>query len=571
MNKNYTFLILLCCLFRLGAWGQAPIIKYDTLTTGLSLPLDVASPADGSGRVFIVQQGGAVRIWTGSTLVAEPFMNLSAVIRSGGEQGLLSMAFHPQYATNRYFFVYYTRAADGALTIARYWTQENNPNSADMASGVEILVVPHPNNTNHNGGKLNFGKDGFLYVGTGDGGGGNDVPNNAQNGLSLLGKMLRINVNDFGITTPPRYTIPATNPYINNAAVADEVIALGLRNPFRWSFDRQTGDMWIGDVGQSAREEVSYRAAADISSPTNYGWRCKEGTITNPNASYACPDPPNYVPPVFDYPRNAAGGYVITGGYVYRGPDFPALQGYYICTDYSTGNIWLLGDNGQGGWAATAQTVNLQQNIAGFGEGENGALYAVRLRNGAGTANSGVLYKVVVENPLPVRLVYFTAKVADGMHRLQWQTSSFGNVDSYKVERSSQPGTGFEEVASLSGRGAESSFETAVAATSYDAYYRLKTIMLDGQAHYSSVVRLAHNTAEGPLFTAYISGNYIALQLQKPAREIRLLSTGGEVLYKRALNGQSGNLQIPLDNIPKMIMLLQVSTEHGSEVKKLAW
>ena len=238
-------------LFSASIFAQpVPVLVYSpVVTSGLSSPVDVVNAGDGSNRLFVVQQGGQVRIVSGGALLPGNFLDIPDSISGGGERGLLSIAFHPNYESNRYFFVYYTNTA-GDLRITRFQTQAGNPNAADESTGVVILTIPHPTYSNHNGGKLNFGADGHLYFATGDGGSGGDPDNNSQNGNSLLGKMIRINVDNF--TTPPYYTIPADNPYVTNPSVRDEIFAMGLRNPWRWSFDKETNDMWIADVGQGA-------------------------------------------------------------------------------------------------------------------------------------------------------------------------------------------------------------------------------------------------------------------------------------------------------------------------------
>ena len=238
-------------------------IGYQTIVaTGLTDPIDIAippnaSPANGSTRIFVAQQNGLIRLWNGTTF--SDLVNLSTVISTGGERGLLSMTFHPSYdgTTNRDFFVYYTRNSDGDLTVARYRTHPTDPNLIDPVGGT-VLITPieHSSQSNHNGGDLNFGPDGFLYLTTGDGGGGGDPDENAQNPSSLLGKLLRIDVNA---------AIPIT----------PTVVDIGLRNPFRWSFDKNTGDAWIGDVGQGSWEEISFKPAG--SSGLNFGWDCYEG------------------------------------------------------------------------------------------------------------------------------------------------------------------------------------------------------------------------------------------------------------------------------------------------------
>jgi glucose/arabinose dehydrogenase len=333
------------------------------ISTGLNSPIQFVNAADGSNRIFIVEKGGTIRLYNGNYTFVSVFLTISGLSTSG-EQGLLSLAFSPNYKTNGIFFVYYVNAS-GSLELARYKVSAD-PTIADAASKVVVLTIPHPTNANHNGGELHFGSDGFLYLTTGDGGGGGDVPNNAQNTTVLLGKMLRLAVNTSA--TAPFYTIPAGNPYNN------EVYALGLRNPFRWSFDRQTNNIWIGDVGQDSFEEINYRAAAKTLG-ANYGWRCYEGN-TAFNTS-GCLDTSNYVFPVYNYPtQNPAAS--IVGGVVYRGNNYLALKGYYISADFYSGNFYLITPKSGGGWTTTIQTA-LPTGIADFGESENGELFAVSL------------------------------------------------------------------------------------------------------------------------------------------------------------------------------------------------
>src|SRR5690606_14639701 len=234
----------------------------------------------------------------------------------------------------------------GNIALRRYETVLGNPDLADVTSDQLILTIPHPTNSNHNGGKLNFGSDGYLYFGTGDGGGGGDIPNNAQTGNVLLGKMLRIDIDNpsvpYGL-----YSVPSDNPYLLDAGIDDRIYALGLRNPFRWSFDRANGNIWIGDVGQGAREEINFRSATDAAAGTNYGWRCYEGTL--PYNTTGCLPQSSYTSPVFDYP-NAGSGAAVTGGYVYRGSEYPNFYGYYIAADVYSGNLYLIWPNGNGGW-----------------------------------------------------------------------------------------------------------------------------------------------------------------------------------------------------------------------------
>ncbi len=341
------------------------------ITSGLSDPVFVTHAGD--SRLFIVERCGRIRLFKNNALVTTPFLNLSStgsnrVRCSGGEEGLLSVAFAPGYATNGRFYVYYVNT-NGDLVIARYRVSAN-PDVADVNSEQIVLTIPHPTNTNHNGGQLAFGpNDGLLYIGPGDGGSGGDPPNNAQNPAQLLGKLLRLNVEAGNPTT---YTIPATNPFTQTSGYRGEIWALGLRNPWRFSFDRATGDLFIGDVGQGAWEEIDYQPA-NSAGGQNYGWRCFEG-----NADYnttGCGPRSNYTFPVWTYGRSQ--GCSVTGGYVYRGALYPNLTGRYLYSDYCSGRIWSLRFTGAA-WE-NVELLNSGLSISSFGEDVNGELYVAEL------------------------------------------------------------------------------------------------------------------------------------------------------------------------------------------------
>ena len=355
------------------------------LASGFSSPVDIANAGDNSGRLFIAEQPGNIRIIQNGTLLATPFLNIQTVVESGGERGLLGLAFHPQYASNGQFFVYFTAKPaagtgiqTGDIVIARFQRLATDANVADPASRVNILTIPHSKGTqsfaNHNGGSLRFGPDGFLYAGVGDGGSGGDPFGSGQDRSVLLGKIVRINV-----TNVPTYTIPASNPFIGIVNVRPEIWAYGVRNPWRISFDRQTGDFYVADVGQDQHEEVNRQLASFVGG-ANYGWRIFEGLscYNSPASPPNCTTPPNdYVPPIFDYPHSL--GVSITGGYVYRGSSTPDLAGKYIFGDFSFSKLWFSpGDLG----ASFTQLTNLSQQVSTFGEGENGELYLANYSTG---------------------------------------------------------------------------------------------------------------------------------------------------------------------------------------------
>ncbi len=331
--------------------------------SGLSSPLFVSHAHDGSNRLFIVEQGGLIKVLRPGSPTPTVFLDIRTRILSGGERGLLGLAFHPQYASNGRFFVYYTRAGDGGLVIAEYHVSAN----PDVASSTEttLLTIPHPTNSNHNGGMLAFGPDNYLYIGVGDGGAAYDPPNNAQNTGVLLGKILRINVNQADPVAGTPYSAPPDNPFVNRAG-RDEIFAFGMRNPWRFSFDRLTGQPWVGDVGQGAREEVD----TPIVNGGNYGWRVYEGSLCTNQDPTLC-TPSNYIFPLFDY-SHVNGRCSLTGGYVYRGSLGALSSGTYVYGDYCSGEIFM--------WNG-AQTLLLDtaMSISSFGEDEQGELYVVDL------------------------------------------------------------------------------------------------------------------------------------------------------------------------------------------------
>ena len=326
---------------------------------------------DGSGRVFLVEKTGRIWVVTADGAIRRtPFLDIRDIVDSAAsERGLLSVAFDPDFAENGEFYVNFTsKAGDGDTVVARYRAADLQ--EADPATGVEILRIDQPA-ANHNGGQLQFGPDGYLYIGTGDGGSAGDPWDNAENLGVLLGKMLRIKVS--GEAT---YAIPPDNPFLGREDVRMEIWAYGLRNPWRFSFDRATGDLYIADVGQNKWEEVDFQPA-DSAGGEHYGWNTMEGNH--------CYDPPEgcdtsgKVPPVWEYPHPE--GCSITGGYVYRGRAYPQLAGLYFYGDFCSGVIYALRQNQEGGWESQP-VLESGLNIASFGEDEAGELYVLDL-NGA--------------------------------------------------------------------------------------------------------------------------------------------------------------------------------------------
>lgn len=344
---------------------QTPAVQLEEVVTGLEQPTTVVS--DGSDRLFVTQKTGLARVIQDGAILETPFLDLTGTVSTEAEQGWLGLVFHPQYADNGRFFVNYTQG-DGATVISEFTVSED-ANVAAADSERVLLTIPQPE-ANHNGGQLAFGPDGTLYIGMGDGGGGGDPEGNGQDPSTLLGSMLRIDV-DSG----DPYAVPEDNPFVGDESAAPETWAYGLRNPWRFSFDRETGDLWIADVGQSAFEEVNYQPA-DSTGGENYGWNITEGSSCYNEENAGIPletcDTEGLTGPVLEYPRSE--GQSITGGYVYRGEAVPALAGFYVFGDYASGTIWGAAAQDDGGYASV-ELLESGFSVVAFGEDEAGELY----------------------------------------------------------------------------------------------------------------------------------------------------------------------------------------------------
>ena len=357
---------------------SGPTLELELITSEVTNPVDIAnSGVAGDGRLFVVEWAGRIRIIdAGGTLLPTPFLDIDSEVA----EGMLGMAFHPDYATNGYFYVIYNHEDTNNVSttrLARYSVDGSDANLADPGSAFLILSYEQPI-FDHSGGSLHFGPDGYLYISTGDAGSGSVVQANAQATDVLLGKMLRIDVDgssgsaaDCSLTG--NFTIPAGNPFLGVAGFCDEIWALGLRNPWRFSFDRSTGEMWIADVGQNEREEINLEPEAGPGG-SNYGWRCYEGSL--PFDTDGCNSADAYTFPVYEY-NHENGRCSITGGYVYRGVAFPSLQGHYFFGDFCSNEIWSLIDS-QRGLTVTTWTVQSTAPLGAivtFGEDINGEVY----------------------------------------------------------------------------------------------------------------------------------------------------------------------------------------------------
>lgn len=366
--------ILLYISFLLSLFGKAQNIALQSFATGFNSPVEITNAGD--SRLFIVQKGGLIRILNSNgTINTTPFLNLSSIISSNGERGLLGLAFHPNYSTNGFFFVNYTNTS-GNTVIARYSVSSGNPDIANN-TGTILMTITQPF-SNHNGGTIKFGPDGYLYIGMGDGGSSGDPGNRAQNINDNLGKMLRIDVNS---NVAPYYTSPAANPYVGNTG-NDEIWAIGLRNPWKFSFNRLNGDLWIADVGQNAFEEINKTQSPLPNIGLNFGWRCYEGNA--PYNTSGCIAATSITFPIHQYALYSDGTCSVTGGYVYTGATYPNFQNKYFFTDYCNDKIKML--NSAGVIATSASFSG--NNFTTFGEDINGELYIAGI-------TSGTVYKII--------------------------------------------------------------------------------------------------------------------------------------------------------------------------------
>ena len=352
-------------------------IQLEPFLSGLTSPVYITGAGDGSDRLFVVEQIGRIKVVQPGSTITAVFLDIRSRVLSGGERGLLGLAFHPNFENNRRFFVNYTRQTDGATVIAEFRATQNDPNLADGAE-TPLLVIAQPF-ANHNGGMITFGPDGNLYIGMGDGGSANDPGNRAQDLNNLLGKILRIDIDQADGPIP--YSSPADNPFFGGVPGRDEIFAFGVRNPWRFSFDRLTGDLYVGDVGQNAWEEIDI-----ITRGGNYGWRVAEGNHCNPTIGGGSCSLAGFVPPIAEY-VHSGGRCSITGGYVYRGAKQTLPFGTYVFADFCSGEVFTLAGGGP------SLLLNTGMSISSFGEDEAGEIYVVAI--------GGTVQRLINTNPPP--------------------------------------------------------------------------------------------------------------------------------------------------------------------------
>ncbi|MBM3290596.1 MAG: PQQ-dependent sugar dehydrogenase [Candidatus Hydrogenedentes bacterium] len=393
MSHTFRFCTAACCFgplaFSIAAYATASLnVTTQLVASGFSAPVFVTGAPGDTTRLFVLEQTtGRIRLIKNGVTAATPFLDIGTrVSDGGGERGLLGLAFHPDYATNRFFYVNYTD--NNGDTIVERYKARTSFDRANKKGRTRILKIVQPD-SNHNGGMMAFGpNDDYLYIGMGDGGGGGDPQNHGQRLNTLLGKFLRIDVD-----APLPYGIPADNPFVTKAVTKKEIWSYGWRNPWRWSFDRETGDLWAGDVGQDDREEIDFQPA-DSTGGENYGWRVAEG-FECLGGGGSCGDDPGFTPPLIDYGRLV--GTTVVGGYVYRGAAIPTLKGTYFFADFGRSRIWTMTYDGNSVDGPVERTSELDPSgaatigqPASFGEDSTGELYIVDYADGE-------IYKIVPE------------------------------------------------------------------------------------------------------------------------------------------------------------------------------
>jgi glucose/arabinose dehydrogenase len=372
--KFFVYISVLVSLLFSASSIKSPKISLQEAFPNLTIdmPVEFVNAGDGTNRNFVLAQKGIIHVFPNKADAAhtKEFLNITKQVVSGGERGLLGLAFHPDFKDNGYFYVNYTRGNPLETAISRFQVSKTNPDKADPSSELVLLTYRQPY-SNHNGGKIAFGKDGYLYISAGDGGSGGDPENRSQNLKELLGKIMRIDVNQKNGSL--HYGIPPDNPFRGNKeGYREEIYAYGLRNVWRFSFDEQTGKLWAGDVGQNAREEINI-----IEKGGNYGWKVMEGSVCytgrNSGKNDDCRQK-GLIEPVYEYLHSAGVGQSVTGGFVYRGKQMPQLAGKYIYGDYQSGKIWAL-SLGSNGKAENELIADLEGLVSAFGADQNGEVY----------------------------------------------------------------------------------------------------------------------------------------------------------------------------------------------------
>ncbi len=566
MKKTLFFLSAL--LLSTFSFSQ-PVVSFSPVSLSgpaLDQPVDITGCGDGSGRLFIVEKKGTIRIIENGVVLDDYFMDIHTQVMNSGERGLLGLAFHPQYPDSPYIYVNYVITGTITNRISRFTLNSNNPYDIDEASQL-IYLEQVGVQSNHKAGDIAFGPDGYLYFGMGDGGGGGDPANSGQDLNILRGKIIRIDVNS--TTGALNYGIPPDNPFVGVAGL-DEIWAYGMRNPWRISFDRQVGDFWIGDVGQDEWEEVDM-IPAGTPGGMNFGWDCKEGNHDyQPNN---CSGNAVFTWPIFEYPHNCnpcpnGHGESLTGGFVYRGTEYPVLQGCYICADYGSDFIWIIKQTGADPltfdvWVQDG-TGEISALVA-FGEDDNGELYACNL--------SGTLYAVSGSGFLAIEWENVFASIVPEGHKIEWTLHQTFGVTQFEIQRSFKSSfDDFEIVAQIQ------PVEDQISYSYNDpyfqpqsAYYRIVASLDDGTFEYSPIVRTRADILLKPSLVFDPITSIWRINFPDPWRNGEMVMydlQGKEVLKKTISSDPYMELSAPV--IPGSYFV-EIRGEMGKWSEKIVW
>ena len=554
----------------LSAIGIAqPTLNFTPLSLSgpaLVQPLFMSGCGDGSGRLFVVEKRGTIRIVQNNTVSSDFFLDIQDLVMNSGERGLLGLAFHPQYPTTPYIYVNYV--IEGTITnrISRFTLNPNNTN--DIQENTEFILLEQAGvQTNHKAGGIAFGPDGYLYIGMGDGGGGGDPSNSGQNLETLLAKMLRIDVN--APQGSLNYTIPPDNPFVGEPG-RDEIWAYGLRNPWRISFDRETGDFWIADVGQNLWEEVDM-VLAGTPGGMNFGWDCREG-----NHDYEpgnCGSGTEFTWPVFEYPHSCnpcPNGYgaSISGGYVYRGSEHPVLEGFYVCADYVSNYLWMIKVTSFDPLELDVYVqdgTGLAYGLVTFGEDDDGELYASNL--------DGVIYSVSASGFLPVQWGSADAHIIQGGNQIDWTIHQTLGIEYFEVQRSLYSGfdnfTVVTQVEPVEDQISYKYIDPFIHTRT--VYYRIAAHMSDGSIEYSPFMRILPDTGSKPSLVFDQNHNLWRINIPNEWQngEVILYDLQGKEVYTRKIGSQD---QLELTSpITPGSYFVKVSGEMGTWSERLVW
>ena len=567
MQRLYTLWII--SFFFLACTHAQPTVNFVPVTlTGPALvnPLKITGAGDASGRLFIVEKRGTIRIIQNGAVLSSFFLDIQSQVMNSGERGLLGMAFHPQYPDSPYVYVNYV--INGTITnrISRFTLNPNDPN--DLLENSQLILIEQTGvQTNHKAGDIVFGPDGYLYIGFGDGGGAFDPNQNGQNLNILLAKIARIDVNS---KTPPlNYSIPPDNPFVGTDGL-DEIWYYGMRNPWRISFDRQTGDFWIADVGQNEWEEVDF-IPAGTPGGLDFGWDCYEGN--HPIETQNCNPNTQLTYPIFEYPHNCSPcpvghGASITGGFVYRGTKYPGLKGYYICADYVSNYFWLIKQTGSNPPTFTTSFTDgtgIINALVSFGEDDNGELYACNL--------NGNLYAVTSTLVLPVKWESIDAWHIPNGNRVEWTIHQTFGIDHFEVARSLAPDFNKYSVVKLVSPVQDQTHygcDDAFLQTSL-VYYRVVAYLTNGTKEYSPIARLTPQETTKPTLIFDFSTNLWRLSLpdQWDTGTVVIYDLQGKEVFTKKLS-QEKMMELSRPVVPG-VYFIEINSNKGSWSDKVIW